>query len=158
MSAEVEQTLKRIQSHRGVKGRSPGVRGMKRARDFVAAPQSFFCLGPDARARARLSLACPRARRYRIRDGQRSLSCRRPSAGVLIVSAQGVPIRSNLEDEDTNTYAALLSQLAMKASSVVRTLDETDELTFFRIRSKKHEIMIAPDPEYLLIVIQKSGE
>lgn len=77
---------------------------------------------------------------------------------MLIVSAQGVPIRSNLEDEDTNTYAALLSQLAMKASSVVRTLDETDELTFFRIRSKKHEIMIAPDPEYLLIVIQKSGE
>ena len=72
------------------------------------------------------------------------------------MSAQGVPIRSNLEPEDTNTYAALLSQLAMKASSVVRTLDETDELTFFRIRSKKHEIMIAPDPEYLLIVIQKS--
>ena len=79
-----------------------------------------------------------------------------PRVGVLIVSAQGVPIRSNLENEETNTYAALLSQLAMKASSVVRTLDETDELTFFRIRSKKHEIMIAPDPEYLLIVIQKS--
>ncbi|EGB09905.1 dynein light chain roadblock protein [Aureococcus anophagefferens] len=96
MSSEVEETLRRIQSHRGVKG-------------------------------------------------------------VLIVSAQGVPIRSNLENEETNTYAALLSQLAMKASSVVRTLDETDELTFFRIRSKKHEIMIAPDAEYLLIVIQETA-
>ena len=97
MSSEVEETLKRIQSHRGVKG-------------------------------------------------------------VLIVSADGVPIRSNLDDDETQTYAALLSQLASKAANVVRTLDETDELTFFRIRSKKHEIMIAPDPEYLLIVIQKSGE
>lgn len=52
------------------------------------------------------------------------------------------------------TGHGLLSQ----ASSVVRTLDETDELTFFRIRSKKHEIMIAPDPEYLLIVIQRPNE
>ncbi|KAH8045382.1 dynein intermediate chain binding protein [Aureococcus anophagefferens] len=34
---------------------------------------------------------------------------------------------------------------------------ETDELTFFRIRSKKHEIMIAPDAEYLLIVIQETA-
>ena len=61
---------------------------------------------------------------------------------MLIVSAQGVPIRSDLDPDETNTYAALLSQLAMKARSVVRTLDETDDLTFFRIRSKKHEIMV----------------
>lgn len=43
---------------------------------------------------------------------------------------------------------------ACTANSVVRTLDESDELTFFRIRSKKHEIMVAPDKEYLLVVIQ----
>merc|ERR1719198_2329411 len=54
----------------------------------------------------------------------------------------------------TDAYSALVSQLALKASSVVRTIEETDELTFFRIRSKMHEIMIAPDKEYLLIVIQ----
>mmetsp|Transcript_2287 Transcript_2287/g.2984 ORF Transcript_2287/g.2984 Transcript_2287/m.2984 type:complete len:99 (-) Transcript_2287:264-560(-) len=96
MSSEVEETLRRIQSHKGVKG-------------------------------------------------------------VLVVSAAGVPIRSDLDtEEETNKYAALLSQLAMKASSVVRTLDETDDLTFFRIRSKKHEIMVAPDPEYILIVIQRA--
>ena len=86
MSSEVEETLKRIQSHRGVKG-------------------------------------------------------------VLIVSADGVPIRSNLDDDETQTYAALLSQLATKARNVVRVLDDQDELAFFRIRSNKHEIMVAPDPE-----------
>ncbi len=93
MSSEVEETMKRIQSHRGVKG-------------------------------------------------------------VLIVNSEGVPIRSNLDPVKTDAYAALVSQLALKASSVVRTIEETDELTFFRIRSKMHEIMIAPDKEYLLIVIQ----
>mmetsp|Transcript_26027 Transcript_26027/g.34141 ORF Transcript_26027/g.34141 Transcript_26027/m.34141 type:complete len:103 (-) Transcript_26027:337-645(-) len=92
-SSEVEETLKRIQSHRGVKG-------------------------------------------------------------VLIVNSEGVPIRSNLSSEDTDTYAALISQLALKSSSVVRTLDESDSLTFLRIRSNKHEIMVAPDRDYLLIVIQ----
>ena len=95
MSSEVEETLKRIQSPRGVKG-------------------------------------------------------------VLIVSADGVPIRSNLDDDETQTYAALLSQLATKARNVVRVLDDQDELAFFRIRSNKHEIMVAPDPEYLLIVVQEN--
>jgi dynein light chain roadblock-type len=37
---------------------------------------------------------------------------------------------------------------------VIRTLDPTNDLTFLRMRSKKHEIMVAPDKEFLLIVIQ----
>jgi dynein light chain roadblock-type len=52
------------------------------------------------------------------------------------------------------SYAALITQLATKASSVVRTMDASDDLTFLRIRSKQHEILVAPDKEYSLIVIQ----
>lgn len=51
-------------------------------------------------------------------------------------------------------YAGLISSLADKARSVVRDLDPTNELTFLRIRSKKHEIMVAPDKEFILIVVQ----
>jgi len=36
----------------------------------------------------------------------------------------------------------------------VRDLDPTNDLTFLRIRSKKHEIMVAPDKEFILIVVQ----
>lgn len=54
----------------------------------------------------------------------------------------------------SSTPRALLNTAPSAANSVVRTLDESDELTFFRIRSKKHEIMVAPDKEYLLVVIQ----
>lgn len=97
MSSEVEETLKRIQSHKGVKG-------------------------------------------------------------VLIMNSEGIPIKSNLSSEDTENYAALVSQLAFKASGVVRTLDDSDELAFLRIRSKKHEIMIAPDKDYVLVVIQNPNE
>jgi len=93
MSTEIEETLKRLQSHKGVKG-------------------------------------------------------------VLIMNSDGVTIRSNLPADETENYATLVSQLAMKAAGVVRTLDDSDELAFLRIRSKKHEIMIAPDKDYVLVVIQ----
>lgn len=47
-----------------------------------------------------------------------------------------------------------MSQLSDKARSVVRDLDPGNDLTFLRIRSKKHEIMVAPDKDFILIVIQ----
>lgn len=47
-----------------------------------------------------------------------------------------------------------MSQLADKARSVVRDLDPSNDMTFLRVRSKKHEIMVAPDKDFILIVIQ----
>ncbi|CAD7934887.1 unnamed protein product [Amoebophrya sp. A25] len=74
--------------------------------------------------------------------------------GIVIVNAEGVPIRSTLDLKFTLQYSSLISQLTAKARSVVRDLDPQNDLTFLRIRSRKHEIMVAPDKEYLLIVIQ----
>ncbi|CAE8642364.1 unnamed protein product [Polarella glacialis] len=75
-------------------------------------------------------------------------------SGIIIVNSEGVPIRSSLDSRQTLQYSALISQLAAKARSVVRDLDPQNDLTFLRIRSKKHEIMVAPDRDYILIVIQ----
>lgn len=76
--------------------------------------------------------------------------------GVIVVNADGIPIRSTLSDNAlTVQYAALFSQLANKARSAVRELDATNDLSFLRIRSKKHEIMIAPDVDYFLLVVQQ---
>lgn len=66
----------------------------------------------------------------------------------------GIPIRSTLDNTTTVQYAGLISSLSDKARSVVRDLDPSNDLTFLRIRSKKHEIMVAPDKEFLLIVVQ----
>jgi hypothetical protein len=51
-------------------------------------------------------------------------------------------------------YASLVSQFVSKSRSVVRQLDESNELQFVRIRSLRHEIMVATDREYTLIIIQ----
>lgn len=66
----------------------------------------------------------------------------------------GIPVKSTLDNTTTVQYAGLMSQLADKARSVVRDLDPGNDLTFLRIRSKKHEIMVAPDKDFILIVIQ----
>lgn len=66
----------------------------------------------------------------------------------------GIPIKSTLDNTTTVQYAGLISSLADKARSVVRDLDPSNDLTFLRIRSKKHEIMVAPDKEFNLIVVQ----
>jgi len=58
-------------------------------------------------------------------------------------------------DEDmTEEYAAAVRQLAEKARSCVRDLDPMNDLTFLRIRSKRHEILVAPEKDFLLSVIQ----
>jgi hypothetical protein len=52
-----------------------------------------------------------------------------------------------MDNTTTVQYAGLISQLSDKARSVVRDLDPTNDLTFLRIRSRKHEIMVAPGKE-----------
>ncbi|XP_044049638.1 dynein light chain roadblock-type 2 isoform X1 [Siniperca chuatsi] len=70
----------------------------------------------------------------------------------------GIPIRTTLDNSTTVQYAGLLRQLTMKARSTVRDIDPQNDLTFLRIRSKKHEILVAPENDFLLIVIQNPCE
>lgn len=74
--------------------------------------------------------------------------------GIVIVNSEGIPIRSTLDSGEATRYAALIMNLASKARSAVRELDPLNDLTFLRIRSKKHEILVAPEKEFILIVVQ----
>jgi dynein light chain roadblock-type len=55
---------------------------------------------------------------------------------------------------DTQKYSQLISELTERAKSMIREFDCENDLIFLRVRTKKNEVMIAPDNEYLLIVIQ----
>lgn len=74
--------------------------------------------------------------------------------GIVIINSDGIPIRSTLEQSLSTNYAAHITSLAAKARSAVRTLDPQNDLTFLRIRSKKHEIMVAPEKDFTLVVVQ----
>ncbi|KAG9281071.1 dynein light chain roadblock-type 2 [Astyanax mexicanus] len=93
-----------------------------------------------------------------VEDTLKRIQTHKGVIGTIVVNAEGIPIRTTLDNSTTVQYAGLLHQLTMKARSTVRDIDPQNDLTFLRIRSKKHEIMVAPDKEYLLIVIQNPSE
>lgn len=74
--------------------------------------------------------------------------------GILVVNNDGLIIKSTFDQQQSDLHASLLTQLSDKARDVVRELDPQNDINFLRLRSKKHEIMIAPDKEFTLIVVQ----
>lgn len=78
--------------------------------------------------------------------------------GVIVINSDGIAIRTTFDNDLTVQYAALVSHFTVKSRGVVKKLDHENELKFIRIRSKKHEIMIAPEfeknSEYYLLVVQ----
>ncbi|XP_045151526.1 dynein light chain roadblock-type 1 isoform X3 [Echinops telfairi] len=79
---------------------------------------------------------------------------------VLLTSSRtlGIPIKSTMDNPTTTQYANLMHSFILKARSTVREIDPQNDLTFLRIRSKKNEIMVAPDKDYFLIVVQNPTE
>eukprot|EP00727_Mastigamoeba_balamuthi_P001672 m51a1_g11501 putative dynein light chain roadblock-type 2-like (160) ;mRNA; r:2678-4989 len=151
--SEVEETLKRIESHKGVVGvvivNSAGV-PIRSTLDNTET-QQYAALVTQLASKARSTV---RDLDPSVEETLKRIESHKGVVGVVIVNSAGVPIRSTLDNTETQQYAALVTQLASKARSTVRDLDPSNDLTFLRVRSKKHEIMIAPEKEYTLIVIQ----
>ncbi|XP_048204995.1 dynein light chain roadblock-type 1 isoform X3 [Perognathus longimembris pacificus] len=81
-----------------------------------------------------------------------------PKCWDYICMLPGIPIKSTMDNPTTTQYASLMHNFILKARSTVREIDPQNDLTFLRIRSKKNEIMVAPDKDYFLIVIQNPTE
>ena len=63
-------------------------------------------------------------------------------------------VRSTLESSLSAQYSVMVSKLSERANAIVRDLDPSNELTYLRLRSRKHEVLIAPEKEFILIVVQ----
>ena len=99
---------------------------------------------------------------------------------IYIIYPSGIPIRTTLDNATTVQYAGLIHQLTSKSRTTVRDIDPQNDLQFLRIRTVKHEIMVAPgnkkekkrllnsissylfsydvDKDYLLIVVQNPAQ
>merc|ERR1712242_362380 len=74
--------------------------------------------------------------------------------GLIIINSDGIAIKTNLDNATTVHYAALIHGLFLKTKSTIKEINPSDNLEQIRLRSFKHEILVAPSPEYLLICIQ----
>ncbi|KAJ1986500.1 hypothetical protein GGI26_002286 [Coemansia sp. RSA 1358] len=73
---------------------------------------------------------------------------------VTVLTKDGRIVRTTATAEQSEVQGKLLSKLARDAEDIVQELESQDELSFLRIRTKKHEIMVALDHNYLLVVVQ----
>ncbi len=55
-------------------------------------------------------------------------------------------------------YSGLISYFAERAKAMVLAMDPTNELLYLRVTSKRHEILVAPDNDFVLIVMQNPAE
>ncbi|CAF0946688.1 unnamed protein product [Rotaria sordida] len=78
--------------------------------------------------------------------------------GFILTSNDGSFVRSTIDNSTTMSLTGLIRTLSDKAKSCVRDLDPQNDLTFLRIRTKKQEILVAPDKDYLTIVLQANEQ
>ncbi|KAJ2892946.1 hypothetical protein GGI21_000141 [Coemansia aciculifera] len=82
------------------------------------------------------------------------LSSKKGVECVTILTKDGRVIRTTATAEHSELQGKLLSKLVRDAADIVKELESDDELSFLRIRTKRHEIMLALDHNYLLVIVQ----
>merc|ERR1712189_31435 len=90
-----------------------------------------------------------------IEDMFKRMSAIKGVKGLLIINADGIPIRSTLDNTLQVQYAGLIHGFYLQSKNMVREINPADTLDSIRLRSYKHEIMVFPSSEYLLICIQE---
>nr|XP_057930552.1 dynein light chain roadblock-type 2-like [Doryrhamphus excisus] len=76
-------------------------------------------------------------------------------SGIIVANAEGIPVRTTFENSKAAKYAGLLRHLTMMARNTVRDVDPQNDLTVLRIGTKNQEIMVAPESDSLVIVLQR---
>lgn len=77
--------------------------------------------------------------------------------GIVVVNKEGKMVNTfyaQEKKEECDSIIKSVPQLCSKARSLVRDIDPTNDLTFFRIKSKTNEILVAPGKDFMLIVVQ----
>ena len=67
-------------------------------------------------------------------------------------------LKTEKEKMKENLFAKAVPQLGREAKSLIRQLDSKNDLTFLRVRTTSHEILIAPDKDFYLCVLQNMSD
>lgn len=97
-----------------------------------------------------------------VEETLKQLQSQKGVQGPLVVNTEGIPTTTQdatATDNPTTTQdTSLMYSFILKAWSTVHDTDPQNYLIFLQIRSKKNEIMVTPDKDYFLIVIQNPTE
>jgi dynein light chain roadblock-type len=90
-------------------------------------------------------------------DGERIFTelSRKPGVlGTIVMTSDGVPIRSDFQQKDTDLYSSLVAHFVQRVKKALEELDGIGEPEIIRVRSKKHEMVIAPSGNFIYLAVQ----
>ena len=73
---------------------------------------------------------------------------------ITLLPPPGIPLKSTLDNVTSVHYASQIHSLTAKARSVIKEIDSSNDLKFMRVRSKKHEILVAPGMLFTTLVFR----
>ncbi|CAK9874787.1 unnamed protein product [Sphagnum jensenii] len=97
------------------------------------------------------------ANRAEAEETIKRIASHRGIIGTVITNNDAIPIRSSMDKEGTQQYAAFVTPLAQRAKMITLNHDQKNELTMLRIRTTTTEMIVTPEKEYYLIAVQKTS-
>lgn len=76
--------------------------------------------------------------------------------GYVIIDGNGLRANEKIENTTALQYAHLYGEIANVAQSLVRDLDPTSELVYFRIQTKHNEVLASITDDEITMVVQKT--
>ncbi|POY75091.1 hypothetical protein BMF94_1720 [Rhodotorula taiwanensis] len=143
---EVEATLSRLVGYKNVQG----VLILSRPNGIIlrsAGPLFAHAPARPSRTREEQVTRAPPPTGEENPEGEATLTAEEDGA-------EDVPTPAH--SELARKYARAASRIVDCARSEVRDVDEEadEDVRFLRVRTKRHELMITPDPQYVLVVVQ----
>ncbi len=82
------------------------------------------------------------------------LAANKNVVGVLILTAEGTTVKSNMDKAETNKFADIAYKLLKNSRQVLQENEAgSDDVKFLRLTTRKNEIMLSPDNQFMLVVI-----
>merc|ERR1711944_112540 len=86
------------------------------------------------------------------------LSHNKNVVGAMILTAEGKTVRTTMDPQNSTNYADFAYKLIKTTRELLHEHDNSNDVKFFRLTTKKHEIMMSPDNQYILVVIHQGQD
>ncbi|MCO5557974.1 hypothetical protein L7F22_011548 [Adiantum nelumboides] len=97
---------------------------------------------------------CESSIEYEVEETFKRVASHKGVLGTMIMSSMGIPLKSTMDAPTTLKHAVFLGPLAAKAKHMLHSIDASQELTLLRARSIDREVIIVPQDDFVIIILQ----
>jgi len=78
--------------------------------------------------------------------------------GAMILTGEGKTVRTTFDTSTSSSYSEFAYKLIKTTRELLHDMDSSNDVKFFRLTTKKYEIMMSPDNQYVLLVFHQAQE